>query len=444
MSLSDQRVLTCRRTGKSASVRVRGSGRPVVVGVVGIRPSCPTLWTRPFGVGARTYSAGVAWSVGRATWVGDVTDPDIAQQVGSRTFERGQAYAGQRRVRSFATRPDGMMLLGTIEGSGSETYQTIIEARPHPKGRSHLWSGRCSCPVAADCKHVVALMLVARDIAHGRVLEPTSSAGGEGGADPAPPVPAPTAHPPHWSDVLGHLRPRPDRPVPAPERPEPRGDLMPAGLFVDTVYRDQRGRRGVPELSYGLRPTRWTRAGTWHRTLSWHDALPQWRAGIRFLPEHERIMGRLHDVARHGSGGTTYFSATPPLSLDASPDVWPLLREARAAGIEILPGEGVTGPVHVADDAATLVLLVRRADDGSGDLDLDVEIEGLPPEATGERLLLGDPVHAFAVEGDDGSLTFVPLQQELDLGPEALASAFAGLRVPADERGRFLRTVVPG
>lgn len=382
--------------------------------------------------------------MGRATWVGDVTDPDIAQQVGSRTFERGQAYAAERRVRSLATRPDGLMLLGTIEGSGHETYQTFIEARPHPKGRSHLWSGTCSCPVRSDCKHVVALMLTARDVAQGRVVEPRPAAEGEGSVEPAAAEPAPLVVPPHWSDVFGHVRPRAVEPSPVAERPEPRGDLMPAGLFVDTVYRDQRGRRGVPELSYGLRPTRWTRAGTWHRTLSWHDALPQWRAGIRFLPEHERIMGRLHDVARHGSGGTTYFSATPPLSLDASPEVWPLLREARAAGIELLPGEGVTGPVHVADDAATLVLLVKRAPDGSGDLDLDVDIEGMPAATTGERLYLGDPVHAVAVEGDDDSLTFVPLDQDLDLGPEALTSALAGLRVPADERGRFLRSVVPG
>ena len=381
--------------------------------------------------------------MGRATWVADVTDPDIAQQVGTRTFDRGQAYAVERRVRSLATRPDGMMLLGTIEGSGSETYQTIIEARPHPKGRSHLWSGRCSCPVGADCKHVVALMLTARDVAQGRVVEPQAGVDRDGSDAPVLES-APLVVPPHWSDVFGHLRPRAVEPAPVAERPEPRGDLMPAGLFVDTVYRDQRGRRGVPELSYGLRPTRWTRAGMWHRTLSWHDALPQWRPGIRFLPEHERIMGRLHDVARRGSGGTTYFSATPPLSLDASPDVWPLLREARAAGIEVMPGEGVTGPVHVVDDAASLVLRVKRAADGSGDLDLDVEIEGLPPDATGEQLYLGDPVHAVAVEGDDGSLTFVPLEQELDLGPDALASALAGLRVPADERGRFLRSVVPG
>ncbi|WP_330474983.1 DEAD/DEAH box helicase [Terrabacter sp. C0L_2] len=386
----------------------------------------------------------MAWSVGRATWVGEVTDPDIAQQVGARTFDRGRAYALERRVRSLATRPDGMMLLGTIEGSGSETYQTIIEARPHPKGRSHLWSGRCSCPVAADCKHVVALMLTARDVAQGKVVEPRTGDEAEGAPAQVVAEAAPPVVPPHWADVFGHVRARPVEATSAPARPEPRGDLMPAGLFVDTVYRDQRGRRGVPELSYGLRPTRWTRAGTWHRTLSWHDALPQWRPGIRFLPEHERIMGRLHDVARHGSGGTTYFSATPPLSLDASPDVWGLLREARAAGIEVMPGEGVTGPIHVVDDAASLVLLVKRAADGSGDLDLDVELEGLPPEVTGERLYLGDPVHAVAVEGDDGSLTFVPLDQELDLGPDALASALAGLRVPADERGRFLRSVVPG
>jgi len=283
-------------------------------------------------------------------------------------------------------------------------------------------------------------MLTARDVAHGKAVE--SPEGVVEASDPElPPPPAL----PHWADVLGHVRARAAEPDPTTaRRPEPRGDLMPAGLFVDTVYRDHRGRRGVPELSYGLRPTRWTRAGTWHRTLSWHDALPQWRPGIRFLPEHERIMGRLHDVARHGSGGTTYFSATPPLSVDASPEVWPLLREARAAGIEVLPGEGVTGPVHVVDDAATLVLHVKRAGDGTGDLDLDVSIDGLPPEAAGERLLLGDPVHAVAVEGDDGSLTFVPLDQELDLGPAALESALAGLRVPADERARFLRSVVPG
>ena len=181
----------------------------------------------------------MAWSVGRATWVGELTDPEIAQQVGSRTFERGVACAAQRRVRSLAARPEGTMLLGTVEGSESETYQTIIEARPHPKGRSTLWSGRCSCPVGADCKHVVALLLLARDVALGK--GPSDVAAAELPAPAAAPAGPVTAV--HWADVLGHVKPRP-REEGAPPTPEPRGDLMPAGLFVDTIYRNVGWQQG--------------------------------------------------------------------------------------------------------------------------------------------------------------------------------------------------------
>ena len=157
----------------------------------------------------------MAWSVGRATWVAALSDPEIAQQVGTRTFDRGVAYAAEARVRSLASRPDGLMLLGTIEGSGSETYQTIIEARPHPKGRAHLWSGRCSCPVGTDCKHTVALLLVARDVAHGIVparpgTEADESAS-DGTSDPATARPGESSAPSevHWAELLGHVRPRP-------------------------------------------------------------------------------------------------------------------------------------------------------------------------------------------------------------------------------------------
>ncbi|MDC5696036.1 DEAD/DEAH box helicase [Intrasporangium calvum] len=382
----------------------------------------------------------MAWSVGRATWVRDLTDPEIAQQVGSRTFERGSAYAAQHRVRSLAARPEGMMILGTVEGTGSQTYQTIVEARPHPKGRAPLWSGRCSCPVGSDCKHVVALLLLARDVAHGKQPVPAGAegSGGEVAAALAPGAPREA----HWSEVLGHVRPRPRERAEAPATPEPRGDLMPAGLFVDTVYRGT-GWQRQPEIGYGLRATRRTRTGTWHQSLTWHDALPQWRTGIRYLPEHERVMTRLRDEVRKGSGNTTYFTAAAPLALDAVPEVWPLLAEAREVGIAILPGQGVVGPVTVLDEPARLVLHVLRAEDDSGDLVLRVTVEGLP-DTQGERVLLGDPVHGLAIEGADGSLTLLPLEQDLGLGREAILQATVGLRVPAEERGTFLRAAVPG
>ncbi len=368
----------------------------------------------------------------------------MREQVGSRTFERGQEYAAQRRVRSLATRPEGSMLLGTVSGSRADTYQVIVESSPERRARGVQWWARCSCPVGMDCKHAVALLLTARDVAHG-IPVGEATAGGSAAGRSAPPAAAPLTH---WSEVLGHVRP-PEGPRPVePVRPEPRGDLMPAGLFVDTIYRSSAAWRSEADLGYGLRPTRRTRVGGWHKSLSWHDALPQWRTGIRFLPEHELILTRLRDAARHGSGATTYFSTSPPLALDASADVWPLLREAREVGIEIMPGEGLAGPVVVADEPARLVLSVLRADDESGDLLLRATVNGLPDPAADlradELASLGDPVHAFAIEGADGSLTFVPLEQQLGLGPLALTQALTGLRVPAAERALFLRAIVPG
>ena len=68
----------------------------------------------------------------------------MREQVGSRTFERGQEYAAQRRVRSLATRPEGSMLLGTVSGSRADTYQVIVESSPERRARGVEWWARCS------------------------------------------------------------------------------------------------------------------------------------------------------------------------------------------------------------------------------------------------------------------------------------------------------------
>ncbi len=374
----------------------------------------------------------MTWNVGRAaTWVADLSDAEISQQVGSRTFARGEAYAAQRRIRSLATRPEGSMILGTIEGSGAQTYQTIIDSKT--VGRRTTWFGQCSCPVGYDCKHAVALLITARDVARGIV------------ADPGPMGPADGLSGAHWSEVFGHLRPvEPARRGPV-ERPEPQGDLMPAGLFVDLAYRGYTGAaqwRQLPELAYGLRPTRWTRTGRWHQTLTWHDALARWGAGPRYLPEHERIMARLQEVLRAGSGSAGYVTAAAPLLLGASDQVWPLLAEARDSGIEIMAGEGVTGPVTLIDEPLQPVLDVTREDE-SGDLIVRVSVEGLQSGADADRVFLGDPVHGVVIDGPEG-LVLQPMGASIGLAPDALEQALLGLRVPAAERSRFLTTAMPG
>ncbi|MDN5795718.1 MAG: DEAD/DEAH box helicase [Intrasporangium sp.] len=372
----------------------------------------------------------MAWNVGRAaTWVADLSDAEISQQVGSRTFARGEAYAAQRRIRSLATRPEGTMILGTIEGSGAQSYQTIIDSTS--VGRRTTWFGHCSCPVGFDCKHAVALLITARDVARGIVAEagPTREGDGLSGA--------------HWSEVFGHLRQSEvlaSRPV---GRPEPQGDLMPAGLFVDLAYRAASVQwRELPEPAYGLRPTRWTRMGQWHQSLTWHDALPRWASAMRYLPEHERIMARLHEVLRSGSGGAGFVTTAAPLLLGASAEVWPLLAEARDAGIEIMPGEGVSGPVTLVDEPLRPELDVTREDE-TGDLIVRAIVAGLPGGHDGDRVLVGEPVHGVVVDGPDG-LVLRPFDAALGLVPDALEQALLGIRVPAQERSRFLTTAMPG
>ena len=376
----------------------------------------------------------MGWDLGRAAWVADLTDPEIAQQVGPRTFDRGEAYAAQGRVRSIAARPDGLMLLGTVTGSGSETYQTIITARPHPKGRSHLWSGRCSCPVEHDCKHAVALLLTARAGGPDGVGAREPAGTGEQTAEQERAV--------HWSTVLGRLSedssPRPSSPRPS----APPGERVAAGLVLDQTW-DTARWGDTPQPSWVLRPTRRTRAGTWHRTLTWAEAVPTWGRGIRFVEEHEDVMDRLGALGRRGSGlPRAYGSTTTTVRLESSPDVWGLLVEAREVGIDLLPGAGVGGEVRLLDEAARLIAHLGRVENDSGDLVLRV-VYDLPEHLEGELHAVGSPVHGLVVEADDGSIALLALEQSLELSGPDLAAAQRGLRVPDGERGDFLRTVVP-
>jgi len=96
------------------------------------------------------------------TWLRQVSDDDVRRQVGLGAFSRGVAYLSQDAVRSLETGDNGRMLLATVQGSGASTYQTLVIADPQLPEHPVTWSGRCSCPMQADCKHVVAVLLKAR------------------------------------------------------------------------------------------------------------------------------------------------------------------------------------------------------------------------------------------------------------------------------------------
>lgn len=92
-----------------------------------------------------------------------VTAPAIIRQVGSQAYTRGQRYMREGNVIRYHYDEQNRVLEGEVAGSGSAPYSTRVTFPSEVQGGSHAFSAACSCPVAHNCKHAVALMLTAID-----------------------------------------------------------------------------------------------------------------------------------------------------------------------------------------------------------------------------------------------------------------------------------------
>ncbi|WP_237234525.1 DEAD/DEAH box helicase [Rothia nasisuis] len=92
-----------------------------------------------------------------------VTAPAIIRQVGSQAYTRGQRYMREGNVIRYHYDEQNRVLEGEVAGSGSAPYTTRVAFPAEVQGGSYAFSAACSCPVAHNCKHAVALMLTAID-----------------------------------------------------------------------------------------------------------------------------------------------------------------------------------------------------------------------------------------------------------------------------------------
>lgn len=92
-----------------------------------------------------------------------VTVAQIIRQAGHKAYQRGLAYARQREVVRYTYDEDENTLEGLVNGSTPIPYEVDIRFFPGSDADSNLFNARCTCPVAVDCKHAVALMLTALD-----------------------------------------------------------------------------------------------------------------------------------------------------------------------------------------------------------------------------------------------------------------------------------------
>ena len=110
-------------------------------------------------------------------------EQDIRAAFDAATFQRGAHYAAAGAVRGLELGAGGKQLWAQVRGTQRRPYRVQVTVSD---GRGRRIVSYCNCPVGAQCKHGVAVMLAAL-----RADRPAASM-----PSPKPPAPRPPAAPP--------------------------------------------------------------------------------------------------------------------------------------------------------------------------------------------------------------------------------------------------------
>ena len=387
-------------------------------------------------------------------------DAAVAARVDWPTFTRGERYADTGHVHSIVPGDHGRVLLAEVEGSGRVTYTTIVSRTSGPDAENPVWTGRCSCPMRSDCKHVVAVILVARR----HLLSRSGSDGldgpngdASGGGSPSGTGRGASRD---WATALAPLV----QTAPAPARPE----LPPLGLVVDVVDPSVTRYGERPRRRVVLRPTRQTKVGTWSKTTTWHEVVGTTYQQLAVRADHREVVGQLLALYR-ANARPAYGYGNPEVVLDDLPSsAWSLLRSIRAAGVTLVRAPGQSGGVLLAEAAATVLLDLRwdgtpgggathnaadaiNTPGSASEIPQGIDLLVTPTviDATGAQVelgrdawFLGDPGHGLVRRaGEDVEL--IELAAPVPAPVRDLVLDGRPLRVPAADVDTFLALYLP-
>jgi len=140
------------------------------------------------------------------------SDADLARFIPANAIAAGRAYAHAGRVLRLTVSEDGTRIEADTQGSRRKPYSETIALRRDAQGQLRI-VGLCTCAVHTNCKHVAAVLLVAR---------------GRHKLAPAPVASTPAPAKPAFEPVV-RLVPR--QPAASPPRPAPPApELLPYQL----------------------------------------------------------------------------------------------------------------------------------------------------------------------------------------------------------------------
>jgi superfamily II DNA or RNA helicase len=354
------------------------------------------------------------------TWVTGLSDAEIRVAVGAGPFARGSAYATTGAVETLSTGDRGRLLLASVAGSGGRTYQTLVSHDPHDSAH-RSWSGRCSCPMRVDCKHVVAVLLTARAASRRDVAADAASA-------------------PTWEAQLADLV------RPSPTTSSPTRGWTPLALQIELHTREpsRYSSGSAPLTRLRLRPVVAGKSGAWVKTgMNWRT-LDHRYGTVQVDPAQREPMMAL--LMRYRAGQPAYLASyqDPQVHLDElGPSAWAMLAAVQHAGVPLVAAGRDAPPVRLSEQPARLILDVRRdPPDGPAELTSRLEMPDAPDVAPHRITLVGSPAHGcFVAERD--RLLLVPFDAPLDEATSRLLRQREPVVIPAGDMPRFLALYSP-
>ncbi|WP_375432947.1 SNF2-related protein [uncultured Friedmanniella sp.] len=349
-------------------------------------------------------------AAGAASWEALLGNDEIRAMVGSEALARGMVYARSGHVMDVALDEESLTVTGRVRGTYRDAYEVTVYLARSRSGGTTVYRSQCTCPVALDCKHAAAVLIVARHTAAVRQRMDR----------------------PEWEKTLARLLSAP--------RTDPAAVALPLALEFEVeripAFRGYAGRQDLR-----IRPARPGRGGWVRSGISWEDLD---HVTSTYRPEHRELLLQFRAAA--GAGARYALPRTPWLSIGTVTSAfWTLLEQAAALEVTLLTAKPLSGPVRSAD-AATVTLDARRA--GAAGLLLR------PRVTVGEHRLelpsvgvLGEPAHGiFTVVADPAGgeqLVVARLASMLSRELRQLVVEAHPLVVPAADEERFLADFLP-
>jgi superfamily II DNA or RNA helicase len=364
----------------------------------------------------------------------DFDPASLVGAVGPTCYARG--VQRQRQGAVVRVRWDDVqhVLHGTVHGTSGELYTTKVYFSPADGAPLEFEQSVCTCPVAIDCKHAVALTLEAAQ------------------RSPAPAAPSQSPASATWERSLESLLDA--RPAGATGRSGSTGSTP---LAVElTLSGDAHLSRAHGTAASGPTTKLWARLVRPGKNGGWVGGSLGWTKldSLHLYGDHPagqvRVLQEIYAAYRSRSGQWAhYYSYGEDKSIDLSAfesrQLWPLLDEAESTGLRLVYGSKI-GAVAKYCSAELCLDVTGGEQAGSFVIAPAVHVEGTDGVAA-PLLFIGTEAHGVVYldpaeaqrGGHAGAARFQLARLTRAVPPQLQRMALAGhrLEIPAAQQARF-------